>query len=96
MTFLDLGQLSPENLVAQYVLDCRNSGLFLPYSDYGVIADWMRDVPDVDDLLIILSEVLPPYFKNAAGGKPKSLAGARKLVLLKLRDRAMRQTPTNG
>ena len=96
MTFLDLDKLTPEDLIVQYVLECRGSGHFLPYLDYGVVEDWVKASADVDELLLVLSEVLPGFFTpQSEGAKPRALTGARKLVLRRLKDRAMRQIATH-
>ena len=93
MSFVDLDTLSPADLIAQYVLECRGQGLFLPYADYQVIAEWLGAVGDADALLLILSDVLPPFFggQKAAGKRPGSLNSVRGLVLSRARDRVMRQ-----
>jgi hypothetical protein len=93
MTFLDIDKLTPEDLIVHYVLECRGSGHFLPYIDYQVIEEWLAASRDADDLLVILSDVLPRFYARDAradGSKPKPLTGARKLVLSRLKDRAMR------
>lgn len=94
MSFLDFDKLAPADLIVQYVVECRGSGHFLPYIDYQVIDEWLNHSPDTDQLLLILSETLPNYFaKQGASGRPRSLRGARNLVLSQLRERAMRQIP---
>lgn len=89
MSYLDLDKLAPEDLILQYVLDCRGEGLFLPYQDYQIIEEWLGALSNVDELLMVLSEVLPPFFSG--DNKPRSLTGCRKLVLSRLKDRVMRQ-----
>jgi hypothetical protein len=89
MSYLDLEKLAPEDLILHYVLECRGQGLFLPYQDYQIIEEWLSALPDTDELLLVLSEVLPEFF--AGEKKGRSLAGCRKLVLSRLKDRAMRQ-----
>jgi hypothetical protein len=93
MSYLDLEAMSPENLIAQYVLECRGQGLFLPYKDYQVVAEWLTAAGDPDDLFLVLSEELPKFFADSAAkrGPPGSLAGVRRLVLSPLRDGAMRR-----
>ena len=93
MSFLDLDSLTPEDLVVQFVLECRGSGHFLPYLDYQVIEEWIAVATDADDLLLVLSDVLPNFYSGRDdGSKPKPLTSARRLVLSRLKDRAMRQT----
>lgn len=95
MSFLDLDKLSPEDLILHYVLEVRGRGHFLPYSDYQIIDEWLLAVKDPDELLLVLADVLPDFFAKKAegGGQPRSLAGARRLVLRRLQDRAMREQP---
>lgn len=92
MSFIDLDNLSPQDLILQYVLECRSGGHFLPYLDYQIIEEWLLQSPSADDLLLVLSEVLPDFFaKSREGHQPRSLRGARRLVLSRLKDRAMVQ-----
>ena len=96
MSFIDLDKLSPEDLILHYVLECRGNGHFLPYQDYQIIDDWLKAAPDADELLLVLSDVLPPYFQgDGRRDKPRSLGGAQKMVLRRLRDKAMRHIPQN-
>jgi hypothetical protein len=65
MSILDLPSLSKKELLFHYVLDCRNRGVTLPYSDLEVLEAWTREIhDDVDALLLILSDVLPKYFSD--------------------------------
>jgi hypothetical protein len=98
VSFLDLDRLSPADLVAQYVLECRGQGLFLPYTDHAVIGEWLAAAGDPDELLLILADVLPTFYAKAAakGRRPGSLAGVRRLVLSRVRDRVMRQPQVEG
>jgi hypothetical protein len=91
VTFVDLEKLAPEDLIVQYVVECRGSGHFLPYVDYQVIEEWLGASPCADDLLLVLADVLPDFFSQQGDrAKPRSLTGARKLVLRRLKDKAMR------
>ena len=91
MSFLDLDKLPPEDLIVHYVLECRG-GLFLPYQDYQVIDEWLAATRDPDELLLVLSDLLPSYFEAGEKGRSRSLSGLRKLVLSRLKDRVMRQS----
>ncbi len=94
MSYVDLENLAPEDLILHYVLECRGQGLFLPYQDYQIIDEWLGALPDTDEVLLVLSEVLPEFFAPKTPGaqaKARSLSGVRKLVLSRLKDRAMRQ-----
>ena len=93
MSYIDLDQLTAEGLVAQYVLEVRASGLFLPYTDYQIVEEWLRAAPGTDELLLVLSDVLPEYFERRAGrgGPVPSLGGVKNRVLLRLQDLHMRR-----
>ena len=80
---------SPQNLITQYVLECKGKGNFLPYVDYQLISGWLKDAKDVDELLLVLSDVLPDYFGD--DGKNKQLSGVDKRVKAGLKERAMRR-----
>lgn len=78
--------MSPKDLVANYVLECRGQGHFLPYQDYQVLHEWLQYAQSVDDLLVVLSEVLPDFYgvTQSKGAKPRSLLSAKKRVVEKL------------
>ena len=90
MTQIDLDRLTPGGLIAQYVLECRGEGHVLPYADYEVIADWLAAASDPDQLLVVLSDVLPAFFDPTARttAKPRSLRSLRRRVLKKLKEAA--------
>lgn len=97
MSFVDLDKLSPVDLIVHYVLECRASGLFLPYQDYQIVEEWLAISKDADDLLLILSDVLPAYFDHDVApdssvkrSQARGLGGVRRLVLSRIKDRAMR------
>ena len=56
--------LSPAQLIAEFVLAHKNRGAFLSYHDYRVIQKWLDHCPDVDFLLLLLSDKLPPLFER--------------------------------
>lgn len=90
MSYIDLEHASPEELITLFVIQCRGAGgLFLPYSDHQIVAEWLQAAGDADELLVVLSEALPDYFN---GGAKKSLAGVRKIVHLRLADRRARRS----
>ena len=96
MSYVDVEGLRPPELVAHYILACQGQDLFLPYQDYAVIDEWLQAAPDVDALLLILAELLPPFFggkdqRSGAQAKVKSMVGLRKLVLRRLRDLRVHQ-----
>ncbi len=85
-----LKNLSSPELIAQFVLECRDTGAFLPYGDYSVIQEWVMAMPDIEHLLLILADTLPEYFSNASGRTPRGLRGARKKILQKISAAAKR------
>ena len=87
MSLIDPSLLSPQDLVAQFIVECRGKGLMLPYQEYGLIDEWLALAEDADALLLVLSDVLPGYFQGPKSGR--SLRGVHRLVVSRLRDRAM-------
>lgn len=89
MSYYDLGDAHPQDLIVSYVLDCRGQGCFLPYSDYHIVGEWLKACSDTDALLLVLSDLLPQYFAaDPASGRhpPRTLAGIRRAVLRRLSD----------
>lgn len=93
MSYLDLDQLTAQGLIVQYVVECRGKGFFLPYTDYEIIQTWLQSAADVDELLLILSEILPEFYakKAATNAHPPSLAAVQRRVGERLRDIKMRR-----
>jgi len=96
MSYVDVDTLRPPEMVAQYILACKGQALFLPYQDYAVIDEWLASTPGLDALLLILAEVVPPFFavqgsRPGARTRSRSLGGLRKLVLKRLHDLSMHQ-----
>ncbi len=88
MSYVDLENASPEDVITHFVLQCRGAGgHFLPYSDNQIVEEWLKSAGDADELLVVLSEALPDFFTTGA----KSLAGVKKIVLLRLQDRRARR-----
>lgn len=87
MSFANPQNLSPSELVAQYVLSLKGSSLFLPYQDYAVIDQWLANCQNLDDLLLALSDILPTYFNH---NRKPSLVGIQSLVLNRLSANKMR------
>ena len=71
MSIIDPSQLKGKNLITQYVLHCRGEGLFLPYSDYRTIDNWLALAESVDRLLLILEELLPPLYEKRKAQEEK-------------------------
>ena len=80
----ELEGLSSPELIAQFVLECRGTGAILPYGDYDVIQEWVSAMPNVEHLILLLADTLPPYFASAKGKTPRGLKGARKKILAKI------------
>lgn len=94
MSFYDIDTAHPQDLIVSYILDLTRQGCFLPYGDYHIVGEWLERVEgNTDELLLVLSEVLPKYFavNSLKQGRFRSLAGVRKLVLSRLESRAMRR-----
>ena len=65
MSLIDLPSLNNRELIFHYVLSCQNRGLTLPYSDIQVLEQWIREIDeDVDALLLVLSDILPKYYED--------------------------------
>ena len=100
VSYVDLENATPENVVAHFVLECRGGGAFLPYSDHQIVTEWLvASNGDLDELLVVLSEALPAYFSGAdaaAKKRPRSLVGIRKIVQLRLEDRRGRRRGESG
>lgn len=91
MSFVDVDQMSASDLVATYILECRGRGICLAYHEYQLVSEWLVACGDVDQLLLILSDILPDYFSPSTTGRRKSLQGVHRLVMSRVRDRAMTQ-----
>ncbi|MGE0173895.1 MAG: hypothetical protein AB7T49_13955 [Oligoflexales bacterium] len=85
MSILDLDALGDLDLITHYVLECRGKGLFLPYDEHDLIVNWLRHSKDANRLLIILSDLLPPFFDGRTA-KPKSLRRINTKVLKKIKE----------
>lgn len=75
--------------IVDYILELRGQGHFLPYQDYEIVSGWIDAAGSEDDLLIVMSEILPEFFVVPAGSKPRSLTSVNKRILKALKTRAM-------
>ncbi len=57
-------ELPPAQLIAEFVLAHKNRGSFLSYHDYCLIQKWLDYCPEVDFLLLLLSDKLPSLFER--------------------------------
>ena len=88
MTLIQLDQLTPQQLIAQYVIECRGKGLFLPYDEYEIIGSWLSLAGSPDSLLLILSDLLPKYFafdSDCESRRPRSLKSLNNRVVRRLK-----------
>ena len=59
-----MNDLSSAQLVAEFVLAHKSSGAFLSHHDYRLIQKWLDHCPDVDFLLLLLSDQLPTLYER--------------------------------
>lgn len=83
MSMMELDQLSPPGLIAQFVLAKRGQGLSLSRNDHEHILRWLSGCHDPDYLLCILDDVIP-------GGEPGRRPLPLKVFDRQVRDRLMR------
>ena len=58
MSFLDLNNISKSELIAQYIIDHRQQGLYLNNQEYKVIEKWLSLTDqDADKILLVLSQI---------------------------------------
>ncbi len=87
MTLINLDDLSPRELIAQYVIECRNKGHILPYDDYQVIDAWLSQGVTADQLLLILADILPEVYEaKASRSFPPSLKRVQSRVTKRIRE----------
>ena len=80
---MNLDELTPEELIARFIIESKGRGHFLAYEDHDIVKNWVKAAEsDTDRLLLILDDILPKYFKKSKAGR---LAGVNKLVLSKLK-----------
>lgn len=82
-----LSNLSPQALIAEYILQCKGQGQFLGYDEYAVIEEWLSSAGNPDVLLLALSEIIPERYAEdrRKGRKPRALTSLREKVLRGLR-----------
>ncbi|MBC61257.1 MAG: hypothetical protein CMP11_02275 [Zetaproteobacteria bacterium] len=86
MSLVDIEKLSAEALVAQFILESKDKGLFLSYLDYDFIHLWLKEAGgDVDLVLLVLSEILPDYFKKREQKSTSPLKFIHTAVIKKIR-----------
>lgn len=95
MSFIPPDQLDGPNLIAQFIVEYRGRGHFLPYDDHLLLKKWIEQAGDVDTLLLVLSDIIPKFFGTAAaqGKHPPSLARLDRKVGQILEARRKNQMP---
>ncbi len=74
MSYVPESHLQGQNLIVQYLIECRGRGHFLPYDDHILIRRWLQQCEDADTLLLILADIIPPFYEAAAHrSQPPSL-----------------------
>ena len=94
MSYIPPSQLEGAALIAQYVIDCRAKGHFLPYDEHRIINKWLAASDDADSLLLILSDVLPDFYAKAQHrSQPPSLGRLDSKISLILSRSRQRELP---
>lgn len=89
MSFYDLSTLSNEELIAQFIIESKDSGCSLSYSDYEIIDRWLYKAQnDVDLILLLLYEEIQSDVPTIKKEKPKfkSLKALEKKILVRIKD----------
>lgn len=74
MSYLPDAHMQGQNLIVQYIIECRGRGHFLPDEDHRVIGKWMRHCEDAETLLLILADLAPAFFaRSTTVSRPPSL-----------------------
>ncbi len=95
MSYIPTEQLDGANLIAQFIIEYRARGHFLPYDDHLLVKKWIGQAGDVDTLLLVLSDIIPKFFQGAAAQSkhPPALARLDRRVLQILKARRKNQMP---
>jgi hypothetical protein len=92
MSYMNPDHLQGPALIVQYVIDLRGKGHFLPYDEHLILKKWLTAATDVDDLLLILADLLPPFYEKAQNRThPPSLSRLDKKVTQILDTRRRRE-----
>ena len=87
MTIADTNNMNGMSLIVHFVIEARNRGLFLPYQDLEVIECWINCCQDTNDLLLLLDEHLPSFYrKHEDKPFPPSLSGVKNFILRKIKN----------
>ena len=100
MSFIPPEHLDGPNLIAQFIIEYRGRGHFLPYDDHLLIKRWIADAGDADTLLLVLSDIIPKFFAaaSAKGKHPPSLSRLNNKVctILEARRHNQLSSPVNA
>ncbi len=53
-------------IITGYIIECRDRGHFLTYSDHEIIDGWINEASHLEGLLSILHQVIPQYYEQNA------------------------------
>lgn len=90
MSLLDVDQLSPLDLVTQYILEVRGRGHFVTREESSLIQTWLEIAGNQPEILILVLEgILPDRLVKARAAKQKNvtMAGINRSVRKQLEDR---------
>lgn len=93
MSFIDLDSLNGQMLITHFVLEHRRQGHVLPYDDNQLISTWLKAAASPDELLLVLSELLPKHYGDSTGGPTRPLRFLHRKVMKKIKEMALRRTP---
>jgi hypothetical protein len=90
MSIIDINQLSPIQLITQYVVETLGSGHCLSRDDAARVESWVKMAPSSDELMVLLEELLPQKVEKArqGGRKVTSLGLVHKTVQKRLLERS--------
>ena len=57
MSYLDLDDLGPEEMIARYLLDRKGNGLFLRRSEYKMISKWIEIGCSPEQIVMIIEQI---------------------------------------
>lgn len=89
MSFLDIDNLSPLDLVTQYILEVRGRGHFVTREESTLIQAWLEIAGNQPEIVILaLESILPERLIKAreANKKNVTMIGINKSVRKKLED----------
>ncbi len=57
-----------QEIIVNYIQSLSPRGLMIAYEDHEVIGRWWKiGEEDIEKILLVLSELLPPYFEKGKG-----------------------------